>query len=356
MNLFKKLLILVSALVVAILLTMVIVSPGQTSKITAGLSPIVESLDVEINGAQQRLLIRSQDQNNPILLHVHGGPGGADQAMMLSGGFDLEDKFTTVYWDQRGAGASYSSELNPETLSLEQIAADGIKVAEYLTKRFGKPKLILQGHSWGTLVSVHMAQQRPDLFSAFIGIGQIANSKRAEKISFDFTMQAAKAAGDQETIQKLDEIGSPPYSAPKKWINTVMVERGLMQPYEMPDGSMQFSLMDIYKIFTFYRGYTIGEKLGSLEGSNISLQRLWMEAINADLFNTHPSLEIPVLIVQGKYDQHTVTEVAKDYFEALVAPTKAYLEFENAAHWPHLRDFDRYRTEVLSFLEGLGVE
>lgn len=224
--------------------------------------------------------------------------------------------------------------------------ADGIALTEYLLQRFGKNSLFLQGHSWGTLVSVHMATQRPELYSAYFGIGQIADSKRAELMSYNFTMAQAREANDRETVDALNAIGSPPYSRPEEWIQTVLVERALMQPYEKPDGSLFMSPPEIYRIFTFYKGYSISDKLNSLAGSAVSIEHLWMEAINADLFSTHRQFEIPVYIFQGTYDQHTVTAVAKAYFDLLEAPQKEYFEFKNSAHWPHIEEFDRYRSIV----------
>lgn len=335
---------------VVIALALVVVSPQRTPPIAAKgtTSSVAEVIDVEINGSVQRLLIRGENTGNPLLLHVHGGPGGADQAMLRAHDFDLEDLFTVVYWDQRGAGASYSSDDPLAALSLDQITQDGIAVTEYLLAKYNRDTLFIQGHSWGTLVSVHMISDRPDLFNAYFGIGHIANSKQAELLSYQFTMESARQAGDQDTIEALESIGSPPYSTPEEWTQTVAIERGLMQPYEMPDGSQLLSMIDIYRIFTLYRGYSISDKLNSLRGSQVSVQRLWMEAINANLFETHLNFEIPVFFFQGKYDQHTVTSVARDYFDEIDAPEKQYFDFEHSAHWPHLREFDRYRSLVES--------
>ena len=81
----------------------------------------------------------------------------------------------------------------------------------------------------------------------------------------------------------------------------------------------------------------MSDKLNSLEGSKVSLQVFWMEAINANLFQSHPHLEIPVYIFQGKYDRHTVTEVAKSYYDMLDVPSKRYFSFENSVHWRHIK-------------------
>ena len=337
-------------LIAGIILTFLwLVSPQQTQPHSATLSTrsIAEISEITLNGAPQRILVRGEDTGNPILLHIHGGPGGADQAVMRYFNFDLEDQFTVVYWDQRGAGASYSSELDPETLSLQQIVNDGLALTEYLKGEFKQDKIFLQGHSWGTLVGMHMVAQAPQHFHAYFGIGQVAKSKRAEVLSFEHALQRARDAGDQETVDGLEIIGAPPYKTEEQWKGAVMTQRALMQPYEMPDGSRLMTEFEMYRVYTLYRGYSIKDKLASLEGAAVSLDRMWMDAINANLFEQIPRVDVPVYIFQGKHDYHTVTEVAKDYFEVLEAPDKAYFEFENSAHFPHLREFDAYRDIVL---------
>ncbi len=251
--------------------------------------------------------------------------------------------FLRWFTGQRGAGASYTTAISAQNLSLKAIVADGIELSQRLRQEFGRDKIYLEGHSWGTLVGIHMVSQRPDLFHAYFGVGQVANSKRAELLSYNYALEKATKAGDTKTVRGLNKIGSPPYTTDQKWIDTVMTQRGLMQPYEIPNQAPFLSMVDIYKNFVFYPEYSINDKLNSLIGSKLSLKVLWMEAINANLFESHPELEVPVYIFQRKYDMHTVTEVAKDYFDMLNAPKKEYYSFDNSAHWPHLKEHKKYR-------------
>ena len=52
------------------------------------------------------MTIRGDDRTNPILLHVHGGPGIAFSAFMTEFA-PYEADFTVVQWDQRGAGCTF---------------------------------------------------------------------------------------------------------------------------------------------------------------------------------------------------------------------------------------------------------
>ncbi len=357
LKIVTRLLQLIFVVAIATIVVLLLFSPQKTTPFLDAnnkLLPqsIAEIRTVNLNGVEQRLLIRGEDVRNPLLLHVHGGPGGADQATIRSSGKTIEDIFTVVYWDQRGAGASYNSSTNPDSLSLKKIVEDGVVLSELLSKEFDKEKIYLQGHSWGTLVSIHMISIAPDLFRAYFAIGQIANSKQAELLSYNHTLDAAQKAGDNKTLKALKKIGKPPYKEDQYWIDVVLVERGLMKPYEIPGEEQLFSLADIYKGFIFYPEYSIKDKWNALQGSKVSMQELWLEAINANLFKSHPNLSVPVYVFQGKHDKHTVTEVAKDYYQTVDAPHKEYFSFDNSAHWPHLREYEKYRSILKRILNG----
>jgi len=345
---FFVLLLVITGFLIGVL----IVNSSKTTDGFPNHRGIAEVRDIRINGVQQRVLIRGADKSNPLLLHVHGGPGFPDQAIMQSRGKTLEDLFTVIYWDQRGSGASYnkSSKLHPPTI--ENIVSDGLELSSMLLDEFDHEKLYLQGHSWGTLVAVHMVSRAPELFTAFFGIGQFADGKRSEKLSWNYAVSAATNAGDQSSVNKLLALGSPPYKTEQEWLYKIPQQRTLMRPYENPDQPPQFTEADYYKMAFFYNGYGVVEKLNFLNGLQFSLTNLWPSVIESNLIESHTRLEVPVYIFQGKYDQHTVTAVAKDYYQALSAPKKAYYEFEHSAHEPHINEYDKYRKLVKDVLQA----
>ena len=126
-----------------------------------------------IGGIDQWIEIMGTNKSNPVLLILHGGPGSTwDPFSDLFQ--DWESHFTMVYWSQRGAGKTYRK-TGPSiaaTMTIDRMVDDGIEVAEYLKSHLGKDKVILLGHSWGTVLGIKMIQKRPELFSAYIGTGQ----------------------------------------------------------------------------------------------------------------------------------------------------------------------------------------
>ena len=108
---------------------------------------------VRIGGVDQWVTIRGDDQRNPVLLVLHGGPGYVEMPLNWWYARSWEEYFTVVEWDQRGAGKTYLLN-NPEavapTMTRERFVEDAEEMIEWLRKDFGKNKIFVWGHSWGS--------------------------------------------------------------------------------------------------------------------------------------------------------------------------------------------------------------
>jgi hypothetical protein len=58
---------------------------------------------VALGNFQQAVTIRGQNADNPVLIHLHGGPG-YPLYPFVNDFSPLEKLFTVVYWEQRGTG------------------------------------------------------------------------------------------------------------------------------------------------------------------------------------------------------------------------------------------------------------
>jgi pimeloyl-ACP methyl ester carboxylesterase len=178
---------------------------------------IEEAAYVRIGGIDQWIQIRGQDRNNPVLLCVHGSPGGT--WLPLTALFvPWEKEFTVVQWDQRGAGKTLESTgaSVADTMSVDRMTQDGIEVAEFLRAHLHKDKIVLLGHSWGSLLGVHMARRRPDLFHAYVGTGQVSSMPRSLQISYAQLLERARKADDSRAVMQLEKSGAPPFDTMEK--------------------------------------------------------------------------------------------------------------------------------------------
>ena len=162
---------------------------------------IDEAKAVEIGGIQQWITVRGRDRANPILLVLHGGPAAPDLPNRYLYEPSWADYFTVVQWDQRGGGKTF--ELNAQakvapTMTKERMIRDAEDVVAYLRTTYGKQKIFVLGHSWGSLLGLSLAERKPEWLHAYIGVGQIINMREGEKISYEWTLNEAHKATDSD--------------------------------------------------------------------------------------------------------------------------------------------------------------
>jgi pimeloyl-ACP methyl ester carboxylesterase len=324
--------VLVLVAIVALVLGVWALLPARTAPVV-GEHAIAAIERVELGGFAQTILLRGHDTRNPLLLYLHGGPGGAQMSLAPFYSGELERHFTVVHWDQRGAGASCQG-VDPATLSLEQIVADTIELAEYLKARFGQP-LVLLGHSWGSLVGVLAAQRRPDLFAAYVGVGQLVNLRRNEEISYRWVLEEAKRRGDAEALAALEKIGAPPYANQ----DDLGVQRGYLMRW---GGSIHdfAHARAALPAFLFGREYTLGTRLRFMD-------RLWDSIVDIDLMTAVPRLEVPVVLLIGRADYNTPSELTDEWARHLLAPQVEVLWFDGVGHFLPIENREAFERALI---------
>ena len=178
--------------------------PFQDEKGRLLAGSISEKLHVSINGVDQGMFIKSKDVMHPVLLFLHGGPGMPEYFLTQSYPTGLEEDFTVVWWDQRGAGLSYNAGIPPETMTVEQLVADTLAVTNYLRNRFGQDKIYLMGHSGGSFIGILAAARAPGLYHAYIGVGQMTYQLESERLAYEYALAQFREHGNMRMVQKLE--------------------------------------------------------------------------------------------------------------------------------------------------------
>ena len=172
---------------------------------------VAEEAYVDINGTRQWLLVRGRDARSPVLLILHGGPGSSETVLFRRFvGAALEDKAVVAYWDQRGAGRSYSRSIPPDTMTVGQFLADTDAVVDTLRQRFGRDRVALLGHSWGSALGALYAARHPDKLLAYLGTAQVASMPDGEATAYKAVLGEARHRGDATAVAELETIGPPP--------------------------------------------------------------------------------------------------------------------------------------------------
>lgn len=112
------------------------------------------------------------DKNNPVLLYLHGGM--PDYFLTQQYPTGLDELFTVVWWEQRGAGMSYDPRSKRSGTRIDELVQDTRVMTDYVRKRFSQDKIYLMGHSGGTYLGIETIERYPDLFKAYNGVAQIS--------------------------------------------------------------------------------------------------------------------------------------------------------------------------------------
>lgn len=303
---------------------------------------INEKIHVRINGMDQGMIIRSKDASHPVLLFVHGGPGMPGYVLEQKHPTGLEDDFTVVWWDQRGAGLSRDG-VPPETKTRDQFVADTIAVSDYLRERFGRDKIYLLGHSWGSYIGIQAAVQHPELYRAYIGMGQVSYQLKSENATYRYMLERYKQIGDDKMVRRLER-------SPCTW--TLPMSRSYMALRDQAmhglgvgtTRDMSSVIRGIFLPSWLDREYTVGEKLDIWRGKFAAKGfGLWDPMQGDDLTRRITKLEIPVYFVSGSFDQTVSYDQSKEYLALLEAPVKGFYTFDKSAHSPAFEEPEKMR-------------
>lgn len=316
--------------------------PGYTQRIkklgnVQGQKSLTELKKIRIGDSLQWVMIRSENIDNPILLFIHGGPGTSQLTQMKNNTQPIEKYFTVVNWDQRGAGKSYSAIRDKSRMNIDQFVSDINELSEYLAKRFNRNKIILVGHSWGSVISMLAVSQRPELYSAYIGIGQMSNVMESEKISYEWTLQQAKLSNDVNAIKKLIDMGIPPYQG--AWRKKFMAQRQILGKYGGEYyGSKIGAFGSVIKNLVLSTEYTFVDRINFFRGIFESVELLFPELMKVNLFEQAVELKVPVWFMLGRHDCEVPSVLSAKYFDFLKAPYKKLFWFENSSHLPNTEE------------------
>lgn len=336
----------------ALTLLLWIKSPGTAQAITdlngKALPKSISTIEkVTLGGLEQYYMVRGADSTKPVMLFLHGGPGLPEMTFLKNSNPAIEKNFVMVYWEQRGAGKSYSKNISPQSMNLPQFISDTRELSEILARRFDQQKIYIMGHSWGSFLGILTAWQHPELFHAFIGVGQVCHQYKSEQISLRWAREQAHDRHCEKAVKALSKIQLPDSTADgKAWLNYLKVERTWVNKFGGGRTHKPSGLWPISKMVLTTEEYSLREKLSFLSGNLFSMEHLWPEIINRNLSNEIESMQIPVYIFHGQYDYQTSYSVAKAFFDQLKAPRKEFFTFENSAHSPLMEEVDKFNAIV----------
>jgi pimeloyl-ACP methyl ester carboxylesterase len=293
---------------------------------------ICEKRFLEVGGTRQGMFLRGKDVRNPVLLYLHGGL--PELFLQERRPTALEDCFTVAWWEQRGAGLSFTPSMPRTSLTTEQVIADTVSVTRYLRERFGQDRIYLLGHSGGSFVGIQAASRHPELYAGYIGMAQMVDQLRSEQLAYEFMVAEFEKQQDHRMLRRL--AGAPvseEHGTPRGYL--AVRDTGMHRLGAGTTHDMRSVVTGVFLPSLTSSQYTWAEKVRLWRAKRASgVSALWDEMLSTDLTETVPSLDVPTYLLHGVHDRTCSYDLARDYFQRLQAPVKGFYTFEHSAHSP----------------------
>ncbi|ALC89333.1 alpha/beta hydrolase [Bacillus sp. FJAT-18017] len=284
--------------------------------------------EVTLGGVSQSILIQAENPENPVLLFLHGGPSmpipgiasrGKDYTVATNTK-ELVKHFVLVFWDQRGTGKSYHPNLSEDSFTIRQYVSDATELTDLLRSRFNKHKIFLAGHSWGSVIGLHLASEHPEKFHAYVGISQIISWNENDRLALKWAKEQARIRGNKKAINELESVGEPPFldsyeqwSLLRKWLtrfNSMVYSDeqikhpGLLKSSKELFQSKDYKLKDVYN--TFVKGFQL------VYNKKMILIR---DLSSFNFKNSIKKLDLPVTFLHGEKDFHVNVLPVLNFYE-----------------------------------------
>jgi pimeloyl-ACP methyl ester carboxylesterase len=291
-------------------------------------------LFADVHGLEQWITLRGESRENPVLLMIPGpGAGFSPMAPYFE---SWERDYTIAQWDQPRAGATLAKHGAADTgaYTFARLARDGIAVAEFICRRLGVPKIMVLGLSGGTITALNLVKQRPDLFSAYVGNGQIVDWARQDALSYRRVLELMRAAGATQAVAELEAIGPPPYkdtatdAIKSKYTAapTPEEQRAMAALFPAVFGAIMSPPADAHYLA---KGVVLTDVRAAAMAGYEALRR---ELIAFDARRLGLDFDVPMFFLQGDQDLMTVNEDVRDYVSELRAPHKELVLVEGGGH------------------------
>ena len=313
---------------------------------------ICEEAYVGIGGQEQFVRIRGRDMSNPVVIHLHGGPGSPDACLGYTFMDPLLGKATFVTWDQRGCGRTYirNRKADPEnkTVTFDRALADLDALVDHVRGEFRTEKVIIEGHSYGTFLGTAYVMANPEKVAAYISIGQCTLLREGDILSCEDALYKAATKGDDtaEMRRACEEFAAEPgffklialrefterYHKPPVAEKSML--RGALSPY--------FNLTDARWMFCLSSS---PEKTYALNG------KLLDHLLRSSIYDFGTIYKMPVLFISGECDWVTPRVLVEQYCGAVTAPSKKLAVIPGCGHSPQADRPADVAKAIRDFLE-----
>lgn len=280
-----------------------------------------EEAYVTLGGQEQYVLMRGMNNDNPVIIYLHGGPSSPDTYVTYGFTDYLIDEYTIVAWDQRGCGRTYfhNIESDPQntTASFEQAKADLDELVDDTLERFGKEQVIILGHSYGTILGSEYALEHPDKVSAYIGAAQVVSLEKADIYSYEDALEKAMDAGD-DTSELTAAFEAFQTSSDLMDMMKLRSLTSNYHPVNISDKSTWMAVTSPYFGLDDFRWFL--KQSGDMKAYFALNRQLFDATLAFDAYANGLKFEMPVYLISGTCDWICPIDSIQEYAKEIFAP------------------------------------
>ena len=186
-------------------------------------------------------------------------------------------------------------------------------------------------------------QERPDLYHAFVGSGQMVSMRETDVTFWEDTLLWAEENGNTGLVDQLNANGPPPYK------NILDYEPALSHEHDW-NPYPEFDSDNEMPANLFVPEYNWMERFNGLRSFLDTFAVLYPQLQDLDFRVDVPSLEVPVYLVSGEHEARGRAVLADEWFDMLDAPSKERVSVDGAGHRAHF-DQPAWFAEFMSMVK-----
>ena len=285
--------------------------------------PVDTTAIFHINGIRQFARIKGKDVSKPLLLFLHGGPGGSLMQKFDNLSGKLQQHFVVVHWDQRETGETLRLNKTTQPLTLQLFYDDTHDLVDSLLKKFSKPKLYLIGYSWGSGLGFYIADKYPELLYAYLPVSPVIDGRRSDSISLSMLKEEmGKKAREELSVVKIPFQNGEQLYYHRKWL--------------LKHEGQQLLGITFRKTF--------------VEAWAATWFDVWSRSNAVNLFQSLPVVKCPIYFFAGKNDYNTNCSITSEYFNIITSPKKDLFLFRDAGHGLPETHSDEFQNIIIKVI------
>lgn len=282
----------------------------------------------KINGIYQYLLHSGTSYNNPVMLFLHAS-GFPESLVAYKFQKEWENIFTIVNLDQRGTGKTFTKNPN-ERPTVDKLIEDIHQTIKYLKQKYNKDKIVIFGHSLGTMLGTIYIKKYPEDVLYYIGTGQVIDFKYGEHAAYQTLKDKVIKNNDKKSLDMLIKLGDdfPADRNGNEYAKDATGFKKLEQKYKMVENCVTFSMLKNLFMSPIFKWSDVSALIKSTKVNDIVVD----QTVKVNFRDESYDYEVPIYYIDGENDWQTPYFAAKEYFDKIEAPRKKFYTIPDSGH------------------------